>query len=255
MNRLRKLLENDQAVITAWCGLTGRFYLETVAACNFDAITLDMQHGLQTQSGIVEGIASVAPSAKPVIVRVPVGRFDTASWALDMGAHAIIAPMINTVEDAETFASFMKYPPIGDRSHGATQAVKVLNCSSVHEYLDSADSDTMAIAMIETRQAVENVEAILDVEGIDGILIGPSDLSISYRQSPFPNAFGEETIDVIRDLAVKTRSKGKLAAIFCLTAERVDIAHEMGFRLMAIGMDGLYIREGADTMMSKMTFR
>ncbi len=254
MNRLRNLLENDKAVLTAWCGLSGRFYIETLAACNFDAITLDMQHGLQTDASIIDDVASVAVSGKPAIVRVPVGRFEFASRALDIGAHAVIAPMINTVEDAKAFASFMKYPPIGDRSHGVSQAAHVLGVP-VLDYLNKADRDTMSFAMIETRQAVENLDDILDVDGIDGILVGPSDLSISYLQSPVPDPFGDATIEIIKEIAEKTRAKGKVAAIFCLTAERVDIAHAMGYRLMAIGADPLYIQQGAETMLSKVTFR
>ena len=255
MNRLRNLLENDRPVITAWCGLSGRNYIETLAACSFDAITLDMQHGLQTDATIIEDVANIAGFGKPAIVRVPVGRFEFASRALDIGAHAVIAPMINTIEDAIAFASFMKYPPTGDRSHGAAQAVHVLGVDSVPEYLTNADHDTMAFAMIETRQAVENLDAILDVDGIDGILVGPSDLSISYLQSPVPDPFGEATIDVIKEIAAKTRKKGKTAAIFCLTAKRVDLAHSMGYRLMAIGTDPLYIRDGAETMLADVTFR
>lgn len=255
MNRLRKLLANDGAVVTAWCGISGRSYIEEISACSFDAVTLDMQHGLQSDSTIIDDVANVARSGKPAIVRIPVGRFEFASRALDIGAHAVIAPMINTVEDARKFASFMKYPPLGDRSHGVSQAVRVLECQSTVEYLTNADSQTMALAMIETRQAVENLDDILDVEGIDGVLVGPSDLSISYRQSPVPDAFGDETIGVIEHIATRTREKNKTAALFCLTAERVDLAYKMGYRLMAIGVDATYIRDGAENMLAQMTFR
>lgn len=255
MDRLRKLLENDNSVITSWCGLSGRFYIEKLASCSFDAMTLDMQHGLQTDSTIVDDVATIAKSGKPAIVRIPVGRFEFASRALDFGAHAVIAPMINTVDDAKAFASFMKFPPIGDRSHGASQAIQVLGCSSASEYLSNADEKTMAFAMIETKEAVGNLDAILDVDGIDGVLVGPSDLSISYLQSPTPDPFGEATIDVIREIAAKTRAKNKVAALFCLTADRVDMAHEMGYRMMAIGVDSTYLSQGADTMINQITFR
>ena len=254
MDRLRKLLENDKSVITSWCGLSGRFYIEKLATCGFDAMTLDMQHGLHTDTTIIDDVASVAISGKPAIVRIPVGRFEFASRALDIGAHGVIAPMINTVEDARTFASFMKYPPIGDRSHGVTQAVHVLGCS-VPKYLAHADSQTMAFAMIETQKAVKNLDAILDVDGIDGVLVGPSDLSISYLQSPVPDVFGEATIEVMGEIAAKTRAKNKTAALFCLTAERVDIAHAMGYRLMAIGVDSTYLSLGAETMIEQITCR
>ncbi len=255
MDRLRKLLESDQTVITAWLGLTDRFYVDSIARCGFDAVTLDMQHGLYTETSIISGVADVSKYRKPAIVRIPVGRFELASKALDIGAHAVIAPMINSVEDAREFAAYMKYPPVGERSHGITQAAKVLGCNSRPEYLSQADTATMAIAMIETVEAVNAVDAILDVNGIDGILIGPSDLSISYDQSPIPDPFGEATIDIIADLAAKTREKNKLAAVFCLTPEQVDMTHKMGYRMMAIGLDDLYIQKGAETLLAQMTFR
>ncbi len=255
MDRLRKLLANDQAVVAAWLGLTDRFYVDSITRCGFDAVTLDMQHGLHTESSIVSGVADVSRYRKPAIMRIPVGRFDLARKALDIGAHAVIAPMINSVEDAMKFAACMKYPPIGERSHGVTQAVKVLGCNSTAEYLSQADGTTMAIAMIETVAAVNAVEAILDVDGIDGILVGPSDLSISYGGSPVPDPFGERTIGIIADLAAKARGKNKLAAIFCLTPEQVDMTHEMGYRMMAMGVDDFYIQQGAETLLAQITFR
>lgn len=214
-----------------------------------------MQHGLHDDGDIVAGIAAIASSGKPAIVRIPVGRFEFASRALDFGAHAVIAPMINTVEDALAFSSHMKYLPVGERSHGPSQAVHVLGCDSIAEYLTTADHNTLALAMIETRQGVANVEAILGVDGIDGILVGPSDLSMSIANSALPDPFGEATIGIIRDLASRTRDHNKLAAIFCFNAERVDEVHKMGYRLMALGVDGEYIRNGAENMLSKLTFR
>ncbi len=255
MKRLQNLLENDQAVLTAWCGHTDRFYIETVSSCGFDAVTLDMQHGLQTETTMINGVASIAASGKPAIVRIPVGRFELASKALDVGAHAVIAPMINTLEDAEEFASFMKYPPIGERSFGPAQAVTALGCASVGEYLASADSDTLALAMIETREAVSNAEAIIDVEGIDGVLVGPSDLSISFALEAAPAPFGEATLYTIERIASLVRKKGKVAAIYCGTPETVNIAHRLGFRIIALGSDGLYISKGADTMIAGVKFK
>ncbi len=255
MNRLRKLLENDQTILTAWCGFTDRFYIETIAKCGFDAVTLDMQHGLQTESSIINGVASIATYAKSAIVRVPVGRFEMANKALDVGAHAVIAPMINTVEDAKAFAAQMKYPPIGERSHGVAQAMHVLGCSSIQDYLAQANTATMAFAMIETKEAVGNLDSIVAVEGIDGVLVGPSDLSISYCGAPIPDAFGEATIDIIADIAAKARKFNKTAAIFSGSPENADIAHKLGYRLIALGFDSAYIGQGANTLISRVTFR
>ena len=255
MEALRNLLENDGCVITGWSAVPGNFYLASLADTGFDAITLDLQHGLHTEESVFGGIAAIANMAKPVIVRVPVGRFDFASRALDAGASAIIAPMVNTAEDAQEFANFMKYPPVGQRSFTPYQAVRVLVEESVNTYLQKADFHTLALAMVETVESVSNLDDILGVDGIDGILVGPADLSISVRNAPKPEPFGDDTLPILAEIAEKTRDAGKIAAIFCGGPENVIKAYDMGYRLIAMGNDQAYLSQGADTMLAQLPFR
>ena len=109
MDRLKKLMDSGQMAVSAWTGMQDPLYLTELANTGFDAITMDMQHGMQSENSVIRGIAALAPLGKPVIVRVPVGRFDFVSRALDAGAHGVIAPMINTVEDAKQLVSYAKY--------------------------------------------------------------------------------------------------------------------------------------------------
>ncbi len=255
MDALRNLLENDGCVIAGWSGVPGDFYLASLAETGFDAITLDMQHGQQTDESVFSGIAAIANMAKPVIVRIPVGRFDFASRALDAGATAIIAPMINTVEDAQAFANFMKYPPVGQRSFGPLQAVRVLVEPNTRSYVKKADDLTLSLAQIETQQAVDNLDSILGVPGIDGILVGPADLSISVRNAPKPDPFGDDTLSILAEIAEKTCKAGKIAATYCGGPDHVLLAHAMGYRLIAMGNDGAYLSQGADTMLAQLPFR
>ncbi|MEL6752067.1 MAG: aldolase/citrate lyase family protein [Pseudomonadota bacterium] len=254
MKRLTERLANDGTVVTAWSSVPDPIYLSMLAACDFDAVTLDMQHGMQTEPSVVSGIMAIAPSGKPVIVRIPVGRFDFASKALDAGAHAIIAPMINTVDDARAFAAACKYVPLGERSFGPTHAVNVLGIERP-DYITQANENTLALAMIETREAVENMEAILDVDGIDGVFCGPADLSISVRQNPLPDPYGPDTIEIVERMASEAKKRGKLAAAFCITTDHLDMTHDFGFRLMAYGFDATYLTTGANTGLAKASFR
>ena len=254
MDRLRRLLADDGSVMTAWTSIQDTLYLAQLAATNFDAVTLDMQHGMQTEDSVIRGIQVIAPTKKPVIVRIPVGRFDFASKALDAGAHAIIAPMINTAEDAEKLASFTKFIPVGDRSYGPTQAASVLGVDRA-EYVNGANKNTVALAMIETKQAVENMEAILDVDGIDGVFCGPADLSISVRGDVNPDVYGPDTIGIVENMAKEAAKRGKLAAAFCGNPEDVSTIHGFGFRLMALGFDATYIGQGANTVLSGLDIR
>ena len=118
MDRLKKLFDSGNMAVSAWSGMQDPMYIAALARTKIDAVTLDMQHGMQTESSLITGITALAPTGKPCIVRIPVGRFDLVSRALDMGAHGIIAPMVNTVEDAKELVSYSKYIPVGDRSFG-----------------------------------------------------------------------------------------------------------------------------------------
>ncbi len=255
MNGLGRILQDDGTLITAWCGFGGRSYIETIAESGFDAVTLDMQHGLHSDGSIVDGVAGVASCGKPAFVRIAVKRFGFASRALDFGAHGIVAPMINSVEDARDFVAFTKYPPIGERSFGPSPAIRALNCKTVEDYVSQANQKTMTLAMIETKMAVKNAEAIIQQDGIDAIFIGPSDLSISFAQSVKLDPFGKETLPIIRDLAALAREYDKVAAIYCSNADHANLAQELGYRIIALGMDSLYINTGTATLLSRLNFR
>ncbi len=105
-------------VYSAWVGINDPQIAEALAREDFDAVTLDMQHGSVDLVGAARGILSVALAGKPTVVRIGVGDFAAASRVADAGAAAVIAPMINSVEDARAFADFMKFPPLGRRSWG-----------------------------------------------------------------------------------------------------------------------------------------
>ena len=254
MDRLKKQLDSGKMIISGWSGFQDPLYLATLGRTKLDAVTLDMQHGMHTESSIISGISAIIPTGKPVIVRIPVGRFDLVSRALDAGAHGIIAPMINTVEDAKNLVSYSKYIPVGDRSYGVAQASAVLG-STPANYVSNANENMKILAMIETVQAVENMEAILDVDGIDGIFCGPGDLSISVRQNVIPDAYGPDTIDIIKSMPVEAAKRGKLAFTWCGSVAHIELANELGFQYAAMGHDSLMLNQGINTIMDQLSFR
>jgi len=254
MDRLKKLFDADSMIISAWAGIQDSLYLQALAKTKFDAVTLDMQHGMQTEDSVIRGVAALEPSGKPTIVRIPVGRFDFVSKALDAGVHGIIAPMINTVEDAKRLVSFAKYIPVGDRSFGASQAAGIYDMPPV-EYVKAGNENTFILAMIETQQAVDNMEAIADVEGIDGIFCGPGDLSISVRQNVVPDPYGPDTIKIIEKMSVEAKKRNKIAATWCGSPDHVSLANDMGFDYAALGHDSLYLNNGVSTMLDSLSFR
>src|SRR3989337_3060274 len=115
-------LNAGETLFSAWSGVPDALTVEIVAAQAFDAVTLDMQHGGHHEDSVVRSILPVMHAKKDPVVRIPVGRFEMASRALDFGAEAVIAPMVNSVADTRQFVAAMKYPPVGERSWGPTYA-------------------------------------------------------------------------------------------------------------------------------------
>lgn len=254
MKRMSDLLAKDGVPVSAWSGQQDPFYLQLLAKTNIDLVTLDMQHGMQTENSVIRGIAAVMPSGKPMMIRIPVGRFDLVSRALDAGAHGIIAPMINTVEDAKALVSAAKYIPVGDRSFGPTHGAGLMGLTNP-EYVTQANEHIPIMAMIETAEAVSNMAAILDLDGIDGIFLGPGDLSISIRQNVVPDPYGPDTIDIIKTMPLEAHKRGKTAFAWCAGPEHVDLATELGFDCCFMGHDITYLQRGIDTMLSEVKTR
>jgi 4-hydroxy-2-oxoheptanedioate aldolase len=254
MHRLKQLLDTGKPVLSAWCGITDSRYLERICQYDFDAVVLDMQHGFFDETTVQNGIASVIAQGKAPIVRIPLGRWDSASRAMDFGALGVIAPMINSVDDARKFASATRFVPVGERSFGPRHAALLYGISS-NEYLEEFDHCSLALAMIETLEAYHNVEDILKVEGIDGVLIGPGDLSISVRQNRIPDAYGPDSIDITKDIINRCKIDGEVSAAFTIDPGTANMLHEMGADIISVGMDDTYIADGVASHIAGLNFR
>lgn len=242
---LSRRLRAGETVYTAWCALASPIVAEYVAREGFPAIVLDQQHGMYDIASTNQGIASVRHGGASPVVRVPLNDNASASRALDLGAEAVIAPMINNVELARRFVAAMKYPPVGERSWGPARAATLGGVAELKDYFRDANAMTLALAMIETREAVDNVDAIAAIEGIDGLFVGPFDLSIALSNGAVLDPFSkdvEAALDVILAAAAKHR---KVPGIYCANADVALVAAKRGFRFIAVGGDLAYLRAGA----------
>ncbi len=237
-----------ETVYAAWCGLAAPIVAETIAREGFVAVALDQQHGLYDAATTQQGIAAVRLAGAAAMARIPIGDYAGASRLLDFGAEAVVAPMINTVADARAFAAATKYPPLGERSWGPARALTLAGIADPATYLREANARTLAIAMIETRTALDNVDAIVATPGIDGAFIGPSDLAItlSNGRSMEMTSEVEKAIDRIGEAA---RKAGKIAGAFCTDAARAKALAARGFRFVAIGGDLGFLRAGTSAML------
>lgn len=231
-------------VLAAWCGLPEPTIPGLLAREAFDAVAIDMQHGAIDFAAVVRAIPLIAAAGKPSLVRIPVGEFATASRLLDAGATGVIAPMINSVEDARRLAGATKFPPIGERSWGPHGALTLTGLQP-QEYFKAANGMSATLAMIETREALAIIDDILSVPGIDGIFIGPADLSIGLSGGREVNPLGSEVEDAIDHALARAYAADKIAGIYATTGERAALFTRKGFPLVALSSDTAFLRAGA----------
>jgi 4-hydroxy-2-oxoheptanedioate aldolase len=243
-------LRSGGTVLTAWSAIPDPLVVGIVAREGFDAVTLDMQHGSHDVGSAIRSIPAVAAAGKPAIVRVPVGDFASASRLLDAGAAAVIAPMINTVADARAFAAHMKYPPVGARSWGPVGAM-ALSGQGPDAYFAGANAASLAFAMVETREAMAILDDILAVPGIDGVFVGPGDLSIALSNGAGLDPHHPEVEAALDEVARRARAAGKFAAVYAFAPERAGALFARGFHVCAVGMDIGYLRAGAQDIIAK----
>ncbi|MCI5075441.1 aldolase/citrate lyase family protein [Oricola sp.] len=247
---LAERLSAGETVLTVWSSIPDLGLVEQLAEGPFDSVTLDMQHGGHHVESIQNGLVPVIKAGKAAVVRVPLGDFGMASRALDFGADAVIAPMINTIEDAAAFRDAMKYPPVGCRSWGPTRALKLRGVAGGTDYLRSADRRTLAFAMIETKEALAIAEDIAAMDGIDGLFVGPSDFSIAWSGGESVDPGLDDMQEAVARIADIARAAGKHAGIFAAAPAMVPRFVEMGFGFISVAMDFTVVAEGQKSVLA-----
>jgi len=250
MTGLADRLRAGETLISGWTQLPEPLVAELVARQGFDAVAMDMQHGLHDLQSVMRSISSVAYAGKPAVVRIAVGDNAMASRALDFGAEAVIAPMINSAADARALVASTKYPPVGDRSWGPIRALTVLGVPDLATQLRTANQTTMVFAMVETARAIDVVDEILGVEGLDGVFMGPSDLSVTLSGGREIAATAAWLDEPIRRLADRAEAAGKIAGAFAVNSARARFFIDCGYRFIALGADQTYLAEGAKAMLA-----
>lgn len=242
---LARALQAGDTVFSSWCALASPSVAEMIAREGFTAVVIDQQHGLWDTASVVAAIGALLHAGATPLVRVPIGDFAFVSRALDFGAEAIIAPMINTATDARQFVAAAKYPPIGERSWGPMRAMALQGRSAPTDYLREANEGTLTLAMIETATALSNVDAIAATPGIDALFIGPYDLSTVLSGGTAQDVQAPEVERAIDTICAAARKAGKIPGIYCSNAERALAMAKRGFRFITVGMDLGLLRDGA----------
>jgi 4-hydroxy-2-oxoheptanedioate aldolase len=242
---LARRLRAGETVFSAWCNLGSPVVAETIAREGFACVVLEQQHGLWDTASIVNGIGAVRLAGSAPAVRVPLADFAFVSRALDMGAEAIIAPMINTVANARQFVAAAKYPPLGERSWGPQRAMTLQDKTVPVDYLREANDGTLTLAMIETQTALANVDEIAATPGIDALFIGPYDLSTALTGGKAQDIQAPDVERAIDQICMAAKKAGKIPGIYCRDTNRALAMAKRGFRFIAVGSDNGIVREGA----------
>ena len=247
-NRLRTLWQADQAVVNGWLAIGNSFSAETMAHQGWDSLTIDMQHGVIDYAAMVTMLQAVSTTATVPIVRVPWLEPGIIMKSLDAGAYGIICPMVNTREDAQRLVSYTHYAPQGARSFGPVRALLYGGA----DYAANANETVVAFAMIETAQALDNLDAILSVEGLDAIYIGPSDLSLALGCKPVFDDVDPPVAQAIDHIVARARHHGVVAGVHNGRADVARARVAKGFRFVTLGSDARLLASGSQQLLVAM---
>ncbi len=247
-NRLRTMWQNDQAVVNGWLAIPNSFSAEVMAQQGWDSVTVDMQHGLIDEGDMLPMLQAISTTSAVPIVRVPWLEPGVLMKALDAGAYGVICPMINTREDAQKLVAWTHYAPMGTRSFGPIRA----SIYGGPDYPEKANQTIVTFAMIETAQALDNLDSILSVEGLDAIYIGPSDLSLSLGCKPVFDDVEPKAAEAMAHILARAKHHGVVAGVH---NGRPDVARArvaQGFRFVTLGSDARLLALGSQDLLKAM---
>lgn len=230
-NNVRTRLAASQVVVNGWLSIGSSYSAEGVGHSGVHSVTVDLQHGMLGFSDALNMMQAISATPATPMVRVPELNPAQIMHLLDAGAYGIICPMISTPEQTQKLVNACRYAPLGNRSFGPSRGLLY----GGPDYVAQANETVMAIPMIETNEAVERIEEILDVEGVDMIYIGPNDLAFDLDgHSGHPRPKSEAAL--LHVLVAATR-RGVPVGIFCGSGDEARRRIEQGFRLVTPGND------------------
>lgn len=242
-NPLRNAIENSTPALGCWLSIPSSVTAEVVGRVGFDYCCIDLQHGLIDYSDAVAMLQALSLSETTATVRVPWNEPGIIGKVLDAGAMAVIVPMVSTAEECEAAISRGMYPPRGARSSGPIRVQPLEG----PEYAEVANDHVLIIPMIETVAAVENIDAILSVEGVQAIYVGPMDLGVSMglgRGTTDPSLF--EAFDHIAERCAAHGVVAGMHAAPDTTADRI----ERGYQMVTMQTDLMSMRTGLVDVLS-----
>ncbi len=232
-NPLKAHWREGKTAVNGWVTIPSGFAAEVMARQDWDSVTVDMQHGLLGYQAAVECLTAIDTTGKVPLARVPWNEPSIVMRLLDAGALGIICPMVNNRQQAEQLVAACRYEPDGNRSIGPARPLLTMG----PEYVSRANELILVFAMIETNEALENLDDIMSTPGLDGIYVGPSDLAMGLG---FPPAFDPDNATVmgaIDKILGAAEKHGLVPGMHCPNGREAWNMSRKGFRLVSVAND------------------
>jgi 4-hydroxy-2-oxoheptanedioate aldolase len=236
-----------RATIGAWCSIGDSYSAEVIGRAGFDWVCIDLQHGLVSTSDLLPMIQALSLTMTPSLVRVPWNEPSGIMRVLDLGAQGVVVPLVESAADAARAVDAARYPPVGHRSWGPIRPAQEITGYSP----ELADRRTLVIVQVETVLAVERLDEILGVPGIDGVMVGPNDLTLSAGGAPTMTPGGRYR-ELVLEIAQRSRERGVVAGIFCGSVEVALGWLDVGFDMLAVASDAIFMRQAATAAVARM---
>lgn len=249
MNSIKERIRSGEVVHGCWINLASTISAEIVGQAGFDWLLVDLEHGAGDVGIMYQQLQALSGSSSAPIVRIDQLSRPKAQRILDAGAAGIMFPQIQSAEEAREAIEMMYYPPRGTR--GMAKMTRATGFGKfANEYIDNLDQNILGVIQIETVKALQNIDAIAATDGIDVLFVGPTDLSLSLGiPGQLQHSRYQEAI-----LAIATAAKkfGKVVGVLLQDVGEYDMYYCLGYRFLACGSDGMFVRRGAEEVVRKM---
>ena len=247
-NKLKQLFKEGKPIVNGWLQIPSAFSAEVMANQGWDSCTIDMQHGVIDYSNALNMLQAISSTSTVPLARVNWNEPGQIMKILDAGCYGIICPMVSTRKEAENFVKACLYPPKGFRSFGPIRGLLY----GGEDYAKHADDEILKLAMIETKESLEKLDEILETPNLDGIYIGPADLSLAIGEAPgFDKPENTKAFKEINRILEAAKKRNLLAGIHNGSEEYAQKMIKIGFNLVTIGSDQRFMSSGAKNAINK----
>jgi 4-hydroxy-2-oxoheptanedioate aldolase len=247
-NPLKRLWSSGGAAVNGWLAIPSSFSAESMAQQGWDSLTVDLQHGVLDYGTAIPLLQAISTTAVVPVARVPWLESGIIMKMLDAGCYGLICPMINSRAECEAFVAAGRYPPLGARSFGPIRALLYAGA----DYAQHANDEVALLAMVETRAALNDLDAILSVPGLDGVYVGPADLSLALGCTPKFDQEEKPVREAIEFIAKRARAHKKIAGIHNGTARYALGMVDIGYQFVTIASDARLMVAKAQEVVSEM---